>query len=134
MTPIQVLGGLFLLFAISRVVLRWRDHSLSVRELVFWVLVFGGILSVLLAPEMSSGIARYLGIGRGTDVVVYTSVVVLYYLVFRIYVRLENVQHQLTLLLRELALMQSMEPSPIAEAGPEAEEASAGTSEAQLDS
>ena len=112
MILVQVLGGFILLFAISRVVLRWRDRSLSVRGLIFWVFVFGGILVVLLVPGVSMNLARFLGIGRGSDVIVYGSVVLLFYLVFRIYVALENFEHKLTMLIREIALAQSEELCP----------------------
>lgn len=112
MMLVQVLGSFLLVFVISRVVLRWRDHSLSTRESILWVFVFGGILIVLLVPRVSVNLAHFLGIGRGSDVIVYGSVVLLYYLVFRIYVSLENIEHKLTVLVREIALAQSEELSP----------------------
>jgi hypothetical protein len=118
MILLQVLGTLFLFFAISRVLLRWHDQSLSTRELVFWCLVFAGILIVLLFPDLTVKVAHLLGITRGTDVVVYGSVVLLFYLVFRIYVRLENIQHQMILLFRALALIQSTELDPAEKGNP----------------
>ena len=119
MMPIQILGALFLAIALVHVLTRWRSRSLNARELIFWVLVFGGILVVLLLPGVSIKVARLLGVRRGTDIVVYGSVGLLYYLVFRIYVRIENIQHHLTLVLRELALTESaLSPSA---SNPEAE-------------
>jgi hypothetical protein len=115
MMLLRILGGFFLVFAISRVVLRWRDRSLLLRELIFWMFVFGGILTVLLVPAVSGRLARFFGITRGADLVVYGSVVVLYYLMFRIYVSLENIKYKLTLLLREIALAQSEKQSPMGE-------------------
>ena len=107
MTPIQILGVLFLLFALSRVILRWRSHRLALSELVLWVFVFGGILTVVLAPSLSARLARLVGIGRGADLVIYGSIVLLFYLVFRIYIQLENIEYKLTTLVREMALAQS---------------------------
>ena len=107
MTPIQILGILFLLFALSRVILRWRSHRLALSELVLWVFVFGGILTVVLAPSLSARLARLVGIGRGADLVIYGSIVLLFYLVFRNYIQLENIEYKLTTLVREIALAQS---------------------------
>jgi hypothetical protein len=115
MMLLRILGGFFLVFVISRVVLRWRDRSLLPRELIFWVFVFGGILTVLLVPALSGRLARFFGITRGADLVVYGSVVLLYYLVFRMYVSLENITYKLTLLVREIALAQSEELSSMRE-------------------
>lgn len=109
---IQIFGSVFLLFAISRVVLRWRDHQLSVGELILWLFVFGGILAVVLVPWLTSAVASFVGIGRGADVVIYGSVALLFYLMFRAYVHLENIEYRLTQLVRELALAQSRELSP----------------------
>jgi hypothetical protein len=110
-TPIQVLGVLFLLFALSRVILRWRSHRLALSELVLWVFVFGGILTVVLVPSLSAWLARLLGIGRGADLVIYGSIVLLFYLVFRIYIQLENIEYKLTTLVREIALTQAQDSS-----------------------
>jgi hypothetical protein len=110
-TPIQVLGVLFLLFALSRVILRWRSHRLALSELVLWVFVFGGILTVVLVPSLSAWLARLLGIGRGADLVIYGSIVLLFYLVFRIYIQLENIEYKLTTLVREIALTQTQDSS-----------------------
>jgi hypothetical protein len=104
MIPLQIVGALFLIGTLIHVAMRWRSGSLKSRELFLWFLVFGGILAVLLFPSVSIKIAGLLGVQRGTDIVVYGSVGLLYFLVFRIYVRLENIQHDLTVVLRELAL------------------------------
>lgn len=111
MTPIQILGVLFLLFALSSVILRWRSHRLALSELVLWVFVFGGILTVVLVPSLSAWLARLLGIGRGADLVIYGSIVLLFYLVFRIYIQLENIEYKLTTLVREIALTQAQDSS-----------------------
>ena len=121
MILVQILGGAFLAFALSRVVLRWRDHVLSSKELLFWLLVFGGSLTVLLVPRLASIVARFLGIGRGADAVVYGSIVLLLYLVFRIYVHLENIEYRLSAMVREIALAQSKEMSSESGVGVEQE-------------
>lgn len=104
MSAIQILGILFLLFAISRVILRWKDHLLPTRQMFFWSFIFLGILVILLAPELSSKIATFLGIARGADAIIYASIVFIYYLVFRIFVAIENLEHKLTTLIQQNAL------------------------------
>jgi hypothetical protein len=93
------------------VILRWRSHRLALSELVLWVFVFGGILTVVLVPSLSAWLARLLGIGRGADLVIYGSIVLLFYLVFRIYIQLENIEYKLTTLVREIALTQTQDSS-----------------------
>jgi hypothetical protein len=107
MMPIQILGALFLVGALVHVALRWRSRSLGAGQLIFWALVFGGILLVLLVPQASVRVAHLLGVRRGTDIVVYGSMALLFYLVYGLYVRLENLQRRMTRMLRELAIKET---------------------------
>jgi hypothetical protein len=115
MMPIQILGTLFLVGALVHVVLRWRSRALGAAQLIFWALIFGSILVVLLVPQLSVLVAHLLGVNRGTDIIVYGSMALLFYLVFGLYVRLENLKHRMTRILRELSLKET--PGLIPETG-----------------
>lgn len=101
---IQLLLFLFLLFALSRVYLRFKSGEVSGRGLIFWGTIFILAISVVLFPDLSTQVARTLGIGRGTDAVVYASIVLLFYLVFRLYVYLQDIHYEITELIKKLAL------------------------------
>jgi hypothetical protein len=105
----QIFGSLFLIYAISRVIARGRDRTLSITELIIWMSIFGGILFFILDPSLSIVVAGFLGINRGADAIVYGSIAILFYLIFRTYVMLENLEHKTTLLVRELAILKSVE-------------------------
>lgn len=104
LTITQIFFSLFLLFALSRVFLRFRDGTLHLIGYIFWSCLFGMALLVILFPGLSSIIAHVIGIGRGTDVIIYASITLLFYLVFRIYVYLEDIRHDITDLVQKLAL------------------------------
>jgi small membrane protein len=103
-TVIQIALTLFLIFALSRVFLRFRGGDVTRVGFVFWVTAFSFAIAVVVYPELSSRIAKAIGVGRGSDAVVYGSIAVLYYLVFRLYVYLEDVRHEITALVRKIAL------------------------------
>lgn len=100
----QAVLVLFLLFALSRVVLRFRGGNVTLYGLVFWGLLFSSAVMFVLFPSVTTDIARSLGIGRGVDAVVYPSIVILFYLVFRLYVNVQNMKHEITKLVEKLAL------------------------------
>src|SRR5690349_10925598 len=102
--PIQMGFVVFILFAASRAVLRFRGGSLHLGALLFWMLIWAGATVVVFSPERTTEIARLMGIGRGVDVVVYASIALLFYLVFRLHVYLEDVRTQMSSLIREMAL------------------------------
>jgi len=104
MQPIQVILIPFLFFALSRVYLRAKDRALSRGEGIFWGSLFFLAVTGVLDPGFTNYLARQLGIGRGADVVIYFSLVLLFYLNFRTNVHLENARHEITRLTREIAL------------------------------
>jgi len=102
--PIQIIFGLFLLFAVSRVLLRLKDGTLTFNTFAFWTALFILAIIGVIKPELTTLVADKLGINRGSDVVVYASIMLLFYLIFRTNIMLENLRHDLTQLVRRLAL------------------------------
>jgi len=103
MEILQILILIFVIFAFSRLMLRFREKSISRQELIFWSTVWTMVLVVSLIPNITSWISIPLGIGRGIDVIVYLSIVILFYLIFRLYVKSEQTNQELTILVRSMA-------------------------------
>lgn len=55
-------------------------------------------------PQTTDVIASKLGVGRGVDVVIYVSLMVLFYVVFRLFIKIEEVEREITTLVRKLAI------------------------------
>jgi hypothetical protein len=102
--PVQVVFGIFLLFAVSRVILRLKDGTLALNNFIFWASLFAIALIGVVKPEITTWVAQELGINRGSDVVVYASILLMFYLIFRTNILLENLRHDLTEPVRKLAL------------------------------
>ena len=102
--PIQVIVLIIVFFAVSRAILRLKDHEISVFQFLFWLAVWCGVLVIALLPGLTQVASNVLGVERGVDVVVYLGVLVLFYLLFRVYVRLENIEQDLTKIVRVLSL------------------------------
>ena len=107
LTPIQIVLLIFTLFAISRVYLRSREKVLSPRTTVFWFLIWLAAAVGIILPTTTSNLAQVIGVGRGVDVIVYLSLILLFYLVFRIYVMIEDLRQEITFLIRQIALQKT---------------------------
>lgn len=107
--PIQIILLIFLSFAISRVILRLRDGSLTLGAFLFWLGVFLMAGFAVIDPSFTSYIALQIGIKRGTDVVIYFSLALLFYLIFRTNILIENLKEEITRLTREIALKRNKE-------------------------
>ena len=104
---IHILAFLFVSFAASRAMLRAKDKMISSGELIFWLAIWGSLLFIVFFPNVTNYVANIVGIGRGIDVIVYTSIVLLFYMVFRIYVKVEETEMHITNLVREIAIEKS---------------------------
>lgn len=113
LTTIQILLLAFILFAISRVFLRVKEKVLSTQTGFFWIVIWLAALVGVILPGTTTQLASYFGVGRGVDVIVYISLALLFYLVFRIYVMIEDIRHEITFLIRQLALQQGTGRHPV---------------------
>ncbi len=104
MSIIQLVLLAFAGFGFAAAVSRFRRGGLSFKQLVLWTLLWLGVAGVALKPDVASSLAHRLGVGRGADVVVYLALVSAFYLLFRMFARLEDHEQKLTRLARELAL------------------------------
>lgn len=107
LSPLQIVLLIFITFALSRAVLRLRERVIPLRTAVFWSVLWIGAFAGILAPQTTTRLASYFGVGRGVDVIVYLSLALLFYLVFRIYVMIEDLRHEITDIIRTIALQKS---------------------------
>lgn len=101
---IQVLLTLFAVFAITRVVRKARQRRIPSAWAALLSLIWVGLVVVSLLPQTTDLLAAQVGIGRGADLLVYISIIALFYLVFRLVLRLERLQQDITKVVRAMAL------------------------------
>jgi hypothetical protein len=112
MTAIQIVLVGFAVFALSRVVLRFRKGGLPVVHLVTWFLFWAAVIVAVIRPATTSAIANRVRVGRGADLVMYLSVVVLFYSLFRMFGKIEELERQITRVVRAAALKEMDERPP----------------------
>ncbi|HUN82349.1 MAG TPA: DUF2304 domain-containing protein [Phycisphaerae bacterium] len=94
---------LALLVTLAATVRGWATR----REAIVWAVICLAVAAATLEPErLIVPIARALGIGRGADLVFYTVAVVMLIGFWMTYIRLRFLRRQITLLVRQLALME----------------------------
>ena len=103
-TILQVIVTAFAFFAWSRAVLRFKDRKITPGEFAFWTLLWAALVTVVFDPGVAAGLATSLGVRRPIDLLVYVSIILLFYLLFRIYVRIEHTEQEITKLVRESAI------------------------------
>lgn len=92
--------------ALGLVVMRrtGADSHLAIRRILMMLFIVAAILSVLF-PQWLTWVASLIGVGRGTDLLLYALVVMFLAFVYTQYRRNLALQRQLTLLARKIALL-----------------------------
>lgn len=100
----QILFILFSVFALVSVIKKGEQGVLGRKGIAFWVLFWLVADVAVLWPDSTSILAHALGIGRGTDLIVYISVAVMFYVLFRLHVKIEEIGRDVTRVVRKEAL------------------------------
>jgi len=106
MRPAQFLLLAFVLTTLAKVIHSYRRRRMSLLDFLFWGLVWMVTALIILFPEATSLLAHLLGIGRGADLIMYISLLISFYLIFRLYMALARLEHAITALVRAIALDQ----------------------------
>ena len=104
MTIFQILILIFVAFVIFKSVKRLTKKEISFWLFLFWVSIWVFVALVSVFPVIIEKAAEFVGIGRGVDLVVYTAVFALFYLMFKIYVRVNKVEKEISQIVRKIAI------------------------------
>ena len=110
MNPIQIVLVILALLAWSRALNGLRRGTLSLTPFILWSLVWISVIVVSLRPETTVVLARIVGVGRGVDLAIYLALMLVFFLLFRLFARIEGLERQLTQLVRTEALKDIPDP------------------------
>ncbi|HEX9986706.1 MAG TPA: DUF2304 domain-containing protein [Thermoanaerobaculia bacterium] len=82
-------------------------HRLTPRVGVAWIVLWLAAAVAIALPESLVRVARFAGIGRPADLVMYVAILAALVGFFLIYLRFRRLEEQITKLVRELALRDS---------------------------
>ena len=121
MNSFQIIAIALLSLLVAICVLAMRRGRFSRKECFLWCSLWGAAGTATLWPDLTSHIANMAGIGRGADLVSYCGIVVMLVGFWLVYLHLRRMRMEITILVRELALLEadhrvlSSEPPPNSE-------------------
>lgn len=101
---LQIIITLFVVIVVFRLTKKYKESILKTSEFIGWLIIWVIVVVVFWLPQTTSYLAALLGIGRGVDLAVYLSVILLFYLIFRLYLKIDRQQKDITKIVRHLAL------------------------------
>ncbi len=115
MQAIQIVLTIFAAFAVSRVLIRYRRGGMRLLHLGLWLIFWAAVIVVSVHPTTTDRLAILLGVGRGVDTAMYLSLLLIFYLLFRSFAKIEDMDRQLTRVVRANALREMEEDLAAAE-------------------
>jgi len=98
---------IFALLALSAIITVWQKKQktlLGKKATYFWILFWLVLAVVVFWPNSTQILAEYIGIGRGVDLVIYVSIACIFYLIFRMNLKIEGLKRDLTEVVRDKAI------------------------------
>ena len=92
----QVIAIILGLIAILYSILRFRDGKMSLGMFLLWVIIWIIVIITSLYPNDTNYLASYTGIGRGLDFVLILGILISFYLIFKMYNKIETIEEELT--------------------------------------
>lgn len=73
----------------------------SLFDLLLLLLLISSALVFILFPEITNKIANRLGVGRGADLVFYTSILIFWFVILKLYARIRRMEQLMTKIIRK---------------------------------
>jgi hypothetical protein len=89
----------------------WRQRSLSPAIGYLTPLTCALGIALVIRPDWSSDAARFLGVGRGADLILYVWTAISILVLANIHFRLRTFQAKMTTLTREIAILEARQRS-----------------------
>jgi small membrane protein len=100
---IQYVATAFILLIIIQLIIKLIKDRLAFLKISIWVFFWCLVLFFVWFPEFMLRIAELLGVGRGVDVLIYVSLIFLFYLVFNQNSKIDKLNKEITKLVRVIA-------------------------------
>lgn len=108
MTASQILLSTIIVFILIRTIIAYKKRSLTFGFALVWSLFWIVGLFMIFDQNIVIDIANKLGISRGVDLVIYLSLISIFYMIYRLLVKIEEIDRNLTEIVRNIALKEKI--------------------------
>jgi hypothetical protein len=106
MILIQLIIDLFLVFFIVNLIIKVKREQIGPAAFIFWLIFWLAGLSIINWPDSTGFLARILGVGRGADVIIYFSIILIFNFIFYYTLQLRKIEREITAIVRKIAFIE----------------------------
>jgi small membrane protein len=104
----QILALIIIAFFLARLFWQKQKKQIGANEFVFWLIFwFLAVGAIITLKWIDKLVARLGFTASGIDILIYIAVAIIFYLVFRLRLRLEKMERDITKIVREITLKNS---------------------------
>ena len=100
---IQYVATIIIALIILQLISKFKKDRVSWPRTLIWILFWCIGLFVVWFPVTIAKIAQVSGVGRGVDIIIYISIILLFYLLSNQNTKIDELNKQITKLTREIA-------------------------------
>lgn len=104
MSPSQILLSTLILFILLRTINAYKKRDLSLGFSLIWIIFWLFGLFLIFEQNFVISLAKSLGISRGVDLVIYLSLIFIFYMIYRLLVKIEELERTITQIVRNITL------------------------------
>ena len=101
---IQIILIALIALIIIRLAYKLKIKEVNLKQFFSWLFLWLVAVLVIWQPQLTVVLANRVGIGRGVDLVIYVAIIIIFYLMFRLLLRIEQVEKNITKIVRADAL------------------------------
>lgn len=104
---IQVVLIAIIAVMLVRLILKMKSREINTSYFIIWLVIWLLAILFIAFPEITSYLANTVGVGRGVDLIIYVSIIVAFYLQFKLLMRIEKIEKDITSITRHLAIKEA---------------------------
>ena len=90
-----------------RLILKMKSREITAGYFAIWLVIWLLAIILIAFPSLASYLADTVGVGRGVDLIIYVSIIVIFYLQFKLLMRIEKMEKDITKITRHLAVKEA---------------------------
>jgi len=104
---IQIILIAIIAVMVVRLIFKMKSREIGMGYFVLWLVIWLIAIILIGFPNISSYLANTVGVGRGVDLIVYVAIIAGFYLQFKLLMRIEKMEKNITSITRHLAIKEA---------------------------
>ena len=95
---------IFVMVMYFKLLMDLKKDKISLRRFLAWIFIWFALSVIAFFPQIVVFFSNLIGIERAKDLPIYLSIIILFYLLFRVGIKIEKIDQEITKMVKSIAL------------------------------